>query len=228
MCRKNIFVISTFKTTDKGLGVYIAEVESKIAQQKQAEEEKRIAEEKAAEEKKIADAQAAQLAAEQKAQIEAQKNYEAMIRDITTGWNTETTNMDENNYNWNKAANLVKAYPNYIHESPDNWIDVNLAFKKPWEFYGQVVNLSGRIYSIEQLPPGNSVAKFFNGECYDAMLAANEDYDLVPVSLYIVGNSDGIYENSQVSVKGYIYGHANLVNGFGGSVKGLSFIGFRE
>lgn len=157
--------------------------------------------------------------------LAAQKKEYDMITEITQGWNTETTDVDKNNFNWEKAAYLVKKYPNYIHNAQANWIDVNDAFKKPWEYYGKVVNMNGRIYSIEQLPPGNSVAKFFDGNCYSAMLYLNDN---VTASIYIVGNSDNIENNSYVNVKGYIYGHSNLINRMGGTLKGLSFIGFAE
>ena len=216
-----------------------AQSEAIIAARKQAEEAQRIADEKAAAEKaeaerkaaeakKIADEKSAAEVAERKAREDAQRQYNAMIRDITTGWNTETTNMEINDHNWQKAAELVLKYPDYIHSAAPNWINVFDAMKKPWEYYGQVVNLSGRIYAIEQLPPGNSVAKFFNGSCYSAMLSVDDGYDHVAVAMHIVGSADDIYEDATVSLKGYIYGHSNLVNNMGGSSKGLSFIGFRE
>ena len=123
---------------------------------------------------------------------------------------------------------MVKKYPNYIHKAAENWIDAGDALKKPWDYYGKVVNLSGRVYSIEQLPPGNSVAQFFGGQCYHAMLAIGEGYDPVTVSMHIIGDSSGVAEDSYINVKGYIYGHAKLVNRLGGGSRGLAFIGFQE
>lgn len=192
---------------------------AKEAEQKAAEE-KRIAEEKAAEEKRIAE----EKIAEEKRVAEEQKKQEKIIKEVTTGWNVETTDTDNDNDNWEKATDLVKKYPSYIHNAEENWINIADAQKKPWEFYGKVVNLSGQIYSIEQLPPGNSVAKFFGGNCYHAMLKIGD----VAVSMYIVGDSGQIQENSHVNVKGYIYGHVQLVNGLGGTERGLAFIGFQE
>lgn len=159
---------------------------------------------------------------------EVQKELDDMEAEIKTGWNTETTDTDKNRDNWEKATDLVKKYPDYIHGAMYNWINAEDALKKPWDYYGQVVSLRGTIYSIEQLPPGNSVAKFFGGNCYRAMLRIGDSLDAVAVSMYIVGDASNIQENSIVNVKGYIYGHSKLKNRMGGSSKGLAFVGFRD
>lgn len=223
-----------------------AEIKARQEARQQAEADKKVADEKAAEEKRIADEKAA---AERKAQEETkrlaeeeqrrqkQAEFEAaqkerqhneMIQEITTGWNMATTDTDNNHSNWEKATDLVKKYPDYIHGAGANYIDANDAMKKPWDYYGKVVNLSGRVYSIEQLPPGNSVAKFFGGNCYHAMLAVGEGYDPVTLSMYIVGDSSGLVADSIINVKGYIFGHVKLVNRLGGELRGLAFVGFNE
>lgn len=209
-----------------------AERENKAAQAKadkeaKAAQEKADKEAKAAQEKADKEAKAAQEKAAQEAKA-AQKKHDDMIKEITTGWNTETTDTDKNHDNWEKATDLVKKYPDYIHNAPDNWINPMDAQKKPWEFYGKVVNLGGTIYSIEQLPPGHSVAKFFGGNCYHAMLATGDPMDPIAFSIYIVGNSEGIAEDSNINVKGFVFGHVGLSNRMGGSSKGVAFVGFAE
>ncbi len=201
--------------------------EEKAEREAKATAEKAEQEAKAAAEKAEREAKAAAEKAEQEAKA-AQKKHDDMIKEITTGWNTETTDTDKNHDNWEKATDLVKKYPDYIHNAEPNWINPLDAQKKPWEFYGKVVNLSGRIYSIEQLPPGHSVAKFFGGNCYHAMLATGSLDEPVAFSIYIVGNSEGIGEDSNINVKGYIFGHVGLQNRMGGSSKGVAFVGFAE
>lgn len=201
--------------------------EPAVTQKDETPEEKAEREAKAAQEKADREAKAAQEKAVQEAKA-AQKKQDDMIKEITTGWNTETTDTDKNNDNWEKATDLVKKYPDYIHNAPDNWINPTDAQKKPWEFYGKVVNLGGRIYSIEQLPPGHSVAKFFGGNCYHAMLATGDPMEPIAFAIYIVGNSEGIAEDSNINVKGYIFGHVGLSNRMGGSSKGVAFVGFAE
>ena len=187
--------------------------EEKAAKEKEkAEKEQKKAEEKAAKEQK-------------KAEEKAQKAQEKMIKSITTGWNTKTTSINEDNDNLYKAANLIRDYPDYVHNAPENWIDVVEAMKKPWDYYGKVVNLSGQIYSIEQLPPKDSIAKKFDGKCYSAMMMVGGEY----LAIWIAGDSDGIPEYGTINVKGYICGHVTLQNSMGGTnQKGICFVGFRE
>ena len=210
------------------------------AQQSKIESEQKAAKETTAPKELTPEEKAAKEARKQKeeeerrqrqAEFEAsekQRKQDEMLKALTTGWNLKTTDTDADHVNWEKATDLVKKYPDYIHSAEVNWISAEDALKKPWEYYGKVVNLSGRIYSINQLPPGNSVAQFFGGNCYHAMLAIGGGYDPVTLSMYIVGDSANITEDSVVNVKGYIFGHAKLVNRMGGSSRGLAFVGFQE
>ena len=202
------------------------EADAKLAEQKSAEE-KLLAEQKALEEKRLEEerkAQAAKLEEERK----AQNAHDLMIQEITTGWTMATTDADNDKTNPQKAATIIMKYPDYVHNAPANWIDGEDALKKTWSYYGKVVNMSGRIYSINQLPPNSSDAKAFGGQCYHAMLAISEGYDPITVSMHIIGDSSNIAEDSIVNVKGYIFGQARLVNRLGGSSRGLAFIGFNE
>lgn len=191
-----------------------AEIKARQEAREKEEADKKLAEQKAAAEK-----------VEAQKVVEAQKTQDAMTKELTTGWNVKTTDTASDNTNLLKAATLVVKYPNHIHEAPANWISPAVAMKKPWEFYGQVVNFSGQVYAIEQLPPAHPAAKFFGGDCYDAMLAVEDN---VAVSMIIVGDSSGISERTTINVKGYIYGHAALVNKLGGESRGLAFVGFAE
>lgn len=201
-----------------------AAIKAKQEAKAQAEADKKVAEQKAAEEKRLADEQAAKEKSEAQKVVAAQRQQDEMIQELKTGWNVETTDTSQDHTNARKAASLVVKYPNHIHEAPANWIDPAVAMKKPWDYYGQVVNLTGTIYSIEQLPPGNPAFKFFGGDCYEAMLATDD----VAISMIIVGDSSNVSEHTPINVKGYIFGHAALVNKMGGSSKGLAFVGFAE
>ena len=205
------------------------EAEQKANEKKNLSEEATVDENKSQKEarKREEEKQRRQRQAEFEA-TEKQRKQNEMIQEITTGWNLSTTDADNDKSNPQKAATLVKKYPDYIHNAEANWISAEDALRKPWEYYGKVVNLSGRIYSIEQLPPNSSDAQFFGGNCYHAMLAIGDGYDPVAVSMYIVGDSSQIAEDSIVNVKGYIFGHAKLVNRMGGGSRGLAFIGFQE
>ena len=200
--------------------------EEKEQQRIEQEEKDRVkALEKEAKEKKKAEEKAAKE--QKKAEEKAQKEHDKMIKSITDGWNTKTTSINEDNDNLYKAANLIRDYPDYVHNAQENWINVSDAMKKPWDYYGKVVNLSGEIYGIEQLPPKDSIAKKFNGKCYSAMMIVGNEY----LAVWIAGDAgaDGVSENSIINIKGYICGHVTLQNNFGGTnQKGICFVGFRE
>ena len=163
---------------------------------------------------------------EQQAAEEAKRKQDAMNAEMSTGWNTETTDSDLDDTNWNKAGNLIRDYGTTIRNADAIRADAESVMKKPWEYYGKVVSIYGRVYGIEHLPPGHSIPKFFNQDCAHAMMVTNSG---VYLTLYIVGNVDRLQEDMYMSVKGLIYGHVGLQNTtFGGHSKGLGFIGFVE
>ena len=150
-----------------------------------------------------------------------------IVREIALGWNTATADTENDNANWEKATDLLKKYPNYISNAHGHSIHAAQVLENPAEYYGEIVSFRGQVYAFEQLPSENSVAQFFDGACYHAMLAVKDRKTPVLVSAYIVGNAD-IRENASVKVKGFIYGNARLVNSAGGVINGLAFVGFSE
>ena len=150
-----------------------------------------------------------------------------IIREIAMGWNTATADTENDNANWEKATDLLKKYPAYIGNAHGQKIHALEVLENPSEYYGEIVSFKGQVYAAEQLPPEDSIVQFFESPCRRAMLAVKDKRTPVIVSAYIVGNGD-ITANSSVRVKGFIYGHARLVNNAGGVLNGLAFVGFRE
>ena len=165
-------------------------------------------------------------------QTEAQKTdagktaRDKMLTEITTGWNTETTDADKDNSNWEKATDLVKKYPDFIRQAEPYSPSPETILKKPWEYYGKVVSLKGRIYSVEQRPPGDSVVKFFRQDCFHMMFVPSGGD--VTFSTDIIGaDGNNLRDDAIVTLRGFVYGHRELVNTtFGGKRKGLGFVGF--
>lgn len=156
-----------------------------------------------------------------KAKQEAKKQEE-MTKEITTGWDTATKKDDEHK-NFKKALELIKKYPDYIPNQPGEPLNTQQAMQKPWEYYGKVVTLSGMIYNIQHYPPGHDMTKFVGKECFNAMIRTS---DGVYVAVDVVGNGDGIQNNAQISLKGYIIGLTSLENmKYGGKSDGLNFVG---
>ena len=163
--------------------------------------------------------------AETKTQDAEKTARDKMIAEITTGWNTETTDTDKDTSNWDKAIDLVKRYPDYIRQAEPYSPTPETMLKKPWEYYGKVVRLTGRVYSVEQRPPGDSVVKFFGQDCFHMMFVPSGGD--VTFSVDIVGTDGNLRDDAIVTIRGYIYGHRGLVHTtFGGKSKGLGFVGF--
>lgn len=183
----------------------------------QTSEKKDKSPEELAAEKEAKEKEAAEAAAKQ-----AQKAEEDKLQEIQTGWDT-ANQMDDEHKNIQKAFTLIKKYPDYIPNQSGEPLNAQQAMQKPWDFYGKVVTLSGIIYGIEHYPPDNNVTKFVGKECFNAMVRTNDD---VYVSVDIVGSGDGIQNNSQVTLKGYVTGLTELHNTkYGGKSKGVNFVG---
>ena len=155
------------------------------------------------------------------------RDGKGMIQEITTGWDRTTADTEGDNFNWEKATDLVKKYPDYI-KAHGKRVSASEVLEKPWEYYGEVLSFRGQVYSIQQLSPENSVAQFFDGNCYHAMLAVKDRNRVVTISIYIAGSAEGVAEDSIISVKGYIYGHSRITNSAGGSSNGLALVGLKN
>ena len=158
---------------------------------------------------------------------EGRHDNKEMMREITMGWNKTTAETENDNFNWEKATDLVKKYPDYIRKAHGNKVSASKVLAEPWEYYGEIMSFRGQVYSIRQLPPSNSVAQFFGGNCYHAMLAVKDRNKVVTISIYIAGSAEGVAEDSIISVKGYVYGQSRLTNRAGGVNNGLAFVGFK-
>lgn len=159
---------------------------------------------------------------------EGRRDSKEMMREITMGWNKTTADTENDNFNWEKATDLIKKYAEYLRRAHGNKVSASKVLEAPWEYYGEVVSFRGQVYSIQQLPPINSVARFFDGNCYHAMMIVKDKNKPVTISIYIVGSAEGVAEDSIISVKGYVYGQSRLSNSAGVARNGIAFVGFKE
>ena len=158
-----------------------------------------------------------------KAQKEEQARIERMHTTFNSGWNTKTTDTDSDNTNFQKALDLLKTYEYEINEMEAVNVNINDVMKKPWEYYGKVVNVGGIVYNIRSRPPGDSIVDYMGKACFEATMRCNEETEL---AIYIMGDSSNYQNKRYASFKGFICGHAILVNTkFGGQSKGLLFVG---
>jgi len=164
-----------------------------------------------------------EIAAEKaaKEQEDARKAEEKKANDISEGWD-KSNQKDEDGKNMKKAIDLIKAYPDYIPSAQAEALNTNSAIKKPWDFYGKVLSVSSMIYDIQHFPPDSNIAKYLKQDGFEAMLrTADGKY----ISILVVGSGDGIENNTQVTLKGYLIGLTTLENKRGGGHSdGLKFV----
>lgn len=173
--------------------------------------EREAAAKKAAEEAK---------AAAEKAQKE-QSDREKLEQSITKGWDTSDVKSQDN---FEKAARIIGSNAAYVAEKSPVWVDPETALRKPWDFYGKVVAFSGVVGDSNQAPPGHSVAKIWGGKYTYGVIHCGD----VPIGFHIKSDSDRLRVGQQVTIKGFIVGQDELTNNFGGSPKGVEFVGIVE
>ena len=161
--------------------------------------------------------QEAAAAAAQKAEKERSK----LADELASGWDTE--NLKDSQKNFEKAVRFVGAHSDYIQAANPEYPNLEAALKKPWDYYGKVVVISGPVGTVTQEPPGHSVSKIFGGNCFHTVIQGD-----FPVSIIIKGVSDNIRDGQVVRVKGLIIGQTDLQNMMGGSPVGLEFVGILD
>ncbi len=156
-------------------------------------------------------------AAEEKVKKEQAKRAE-LEKSITEGWDKSDTKSQDN---FEKAARIVANNTNYIIEKDPVWVNAESALRKPWDYYGQVAAFTGVVEDSNQAPPGHSVAKLWGGQYTYGVLNCGG----VPVGFHIKGDSDRLRVGQQATIKGFIIGQDELTNKFGGTPKGVEFVG---
>lgn len=200
------------------------EEKAKIAAERQAKAEKQ-AEEKAAKEaadkeaKQASEKEQAEKSAEEQAR-KAQDERDKIEKSITTGWDTTNVSSKENEQ---KAFRLVAENADYIMAKDPVWANPEDALRKPWDYYGKIVAFTGVVADSNQAPPGQSVAKLWGGKYTYGVIYCGD----VPVGFHIKSDSEHLRVGQQVTIKGFIVGQdSGLKNNFGGSPKGVEFVGF--
>lgn len=162
-------------------------------------------------------AEAEAKAAAEKAQ-KAQAERDKLEKSIAEGWDTSDVKSQDN---FEKAARIVANNSNYIIEKNPVWASPESALRKPWDYYGKVVAFSGIVGDSNQAPPGHSVAKLWGGKYTYGVLNCGD----VPIGFHIKGDSDQLRVGQPATIKGFVVGQDELTNNFGGTPKGVEFVG---
>ena len=150
----------------------------------------------------------------------AQDERDKIEKSITTGWDTTNVSSKENKQ---KAFRLVAKNADYIMAKDPVWANPEDALRKPWDYYGKIVAFTGVVGDSNQAPPGQSVAKLWGGKYTYGVIHCGD----VPIGFHIKSDSDRLRVGQQVTIKGFVVGQdSGLKNNFGGSPKGVEFVGF--
>ncbi len=101
--------------------------------------------------------------------------------------------------------------------------DVATVFKRPWDYYGQVIRFTGEVSIADDYPAGSKAGKLMGGECSEIVMVIGEDE--IPVDIICKGSSKGITEGQVVTVCAYPIGTVDVKNQLGGTSHQLMAIG---
>lgn len=125
---------------------------------------------------------------------------------LTPQWNmAEVDAVKNGNWFW---AQLKAIEPNNLRLNAISPAPIDV-FKRPWEFYGKAVKLTGNVRLVEDFPPGNPVSQALGGTASAILLITN---DSTIVYAELVGTSGNIIQGSQVSVYGFVAGTLEASN----------------
>ena len=177
----------------------------------------------AAREKALAAVDDAIKAREDAAATEKKKQEEQdqLTRELSNGW--DDAELVDNQKNFKKGARFVAEHEDYLRSASAGYPDLEAVLKKPWEYYGKVICISGPVGTVTQEPPGHSVSKLFDGKYFHTVIQGN-----FPVSIHIKGTADNIREGQNIRVRGLVVGQTGLKNRMGGTSNGTEFVGILE
>jgi len=151
---------------------------------------------------------------------EATEQIVAEVTNTSMEWDKSDINI-QNNGNVPVAINHLKQAGDLKSIAKD--AVPGDVFKKPWDFYGQVVKLTGEVGLVQDYPPDSEITKMMGGKESSEIVLVTED--LTFVDFLISGNSGNVQVGDTVTVYGYPCGQAAVTNKMGGQTNQLVLVG---
>ena len=95
-------------------------------------------------------------------------------------------------------------------------------FKRPWDYYGKPIKLSGQVAIVQDYPPGSDLSQMLGGQASEIVLLCD---DGTPVDFVLKGDSGNIQVGDRVTVYGYDTGTVDVKNKLGGNTTELFAVG---
>ena len=134
-------------------------------------------------------------------------------------WNTSEPNVGKNG-NFSIALNALRVAGNTEQGAMD-CIPKDV-LKRPWDYYGKIIKISGKVGLVQDYPPSSSESISMSGPTAQIVVLCNDGttvYDLVS------GNSGTMRIGNTISVYGFPIGTEDVTNKLGKVTTGLVMVG---
>lgn len=135
-------------------------------------------------------------------------------------WNTSDSNAASNG-NITLAVQWLQSTSQSIKLSAAS-PEPNAVFKKPWEYYGQVVKLTGKVTSAKDYSSNSNVSKELGTAGSEIVITTKDQTD---IDFLMAGQAGQVKVGDTVSVYGYPVGHESVANKLGGKTSELVVVG---
>ena len=137
-----------------------------------------------------------------------------------TTWNKEKKSTKDNN-NIPVAVRELKKHATLAEIAED--CDPVTVMKAPWDYYGKVLKVTGKVVIIQSLPPDSGLAKAMGGEVCQIVMYAPDRNNVIEG--YFAGKYTEIEKGQVHTVYGYPCGIDNVPTKDGKPSDHLIFVG---
>jgi hypothetical protein len=134
-------------------------------------------------------------------------------------WNMTDVDVSKNG-NMAVGLEVIRANPDYVNQCKQ--IDIADAYKRPWNYYGSPISVTGVVGIVEESPPGSEISKFYGGEVSEIVILADGG---IPVDMTLLRSSGDLTQGQTVTLYGYVIGKIEVTNALGGKVTNLVLVG---
>ncbi|WP_195892702.1 hypothetical protein [Desnuesiella massiliensis] len=135
-------------------------------------------------------------------------------------WNTTETDIEKNG-NISIAVDIIKS--NADLKSIATIPEPTAVAKAPWNYYGKVVKISGKITDIQEYPAGSDWSKLLGGKEAGQIVIISDDGTIT--DMFVMGSTGNLKNGDRVSLYGYPIGLSDVENRLGGKNTQLFIVG---
>ncbi len=143
-------------------------------------------------------------------------------------WDTTNLYVNEST-NLEKAVQILQSMSETdIENQTAIDIDITTASKKPWEYYGEFVNVSGYVSLIQAYPPNSDVSKNLGTDGTTTEIVILSEDGTSFADYFFIGDASDIAVDSYITVSGLPCGLLDVPNTMGGTYPYFVVVGMQE